>query len=77
MNNRVYLYSLYIDDGCGIEFDTLYIVHEFVYEGRFSTGGLGPPNPMINVKVKPHNKPANEPWTFFKIIFKVILPRHN
>jgi len=33
-----------------------------VYEGRFSTGGLGPPNPMINEKANPNIKPVNAPW---------------
>lgn len=39
----------------------LYAEHEFVYEGRFITGGFGPPNPIINVKTNPIIRPVKAP----------------
>jgi len=55
-------YPLLYDDGSWVVLaELLNIVHEFVYDGRFSTGGLGPPNPMINEKVRPNIKPVSAP----------------
>lgn len=56
----MYCYSGDIDE-LGMYVETLYIVHEFVDEGKFFIGGLGPPNPIINEKINPNNKPLNAP----------------